>query len=63
MNASSFFEPTDAAVVELEEALCERIIKDKQLDLTPHIPTLRHIYTEKLRLSRVREIVDEWLFH
>jgi transposase len=57
------FEPTDTAVIELAEALWQRIVKDKRLDLTLHSPTSRHIDADTMRHSNVREIGAEWICH
>ena len=59
----SLFEPTDTAVIELAEALWQRIIKDKRLDLTLHSPTSRRIDADTMRHSNVREIGSEWICH
>jgi transposase len=55
------FEPTDIKVIELTEALWQRIVKDKRLDLTLHSPDSRKIDADTLRHSNVREIGAEWL--
>lgn len=57
------FEATDTAVIELAEALWQRIIKDKRLDLTLHSPTSRQIDADTMRHSNVREIGSEWICH
>src|SRR5450755_35942 len=44
----TLFEPTDAAVIDLAETLWQRIIKEKQLDLTLHSPTSRKIDADTL---------------
>jgi transposase len=57
------FAPTDTAAIELAEALWERIIKDKRLDLTLHNPESRQINADTIRHSNVREIGSEWICH
>jgi len=57
------FEPTDTAVIELAEALWERIIKDRRQDLTFHSPASRQIDADTMRHSNVRETGSEWICH
>jgi hypothetical protein len=59
----SLFEPTDTAVIELAEALWNRIIQNKRLDLMVHSPTSRQIDADTMRHSNVREIGSEWICH
>ena len=59
----TLFEPTDTAVIELAEALWQRIIKDKRLDLTLHSADSRKIDADTMRHSNVREIGSEWICH
>lgn len=59
----SLFEPTDTAVIELAEALWNRIIQNKRLDLMLHSPTSRQIDADTMRHSNVREIGSEWICH
>jgi len=59
----SLFEPTDKAVIEFAETLWQRILKGNRLDLTLHSPTSRHVDSDTIRHSNVREIGSEWVCH
>lgn len=54
---------TDTKVLDLVEALWQRIVQEKRLDLTLYSPTSRHIDADTLRHSNVREIGSEWICH
>jgi transposase len=57
------FAPADAAVIELAETLWEKIIQNRQLDVTLYHSGSRHIDADTMRHSNAREIGSEWICH
>jgi transposase len=62
-SRQSLFATEDSKVASFVEALWQRIIDEKRLDLDSYDPASRQVDADSLRHSNVREIGSEWLCH